>query len=108
MRKLGIYRNGKFAGTLIEESQKKYLFIYDEQYYYNSSNPAISLTLPKNKKTYQSTFLFPFFYNMLSEGANRKLQQRHLRIDENDHFGLLMETAQCDVIGPISVKKMEI
>jgi len=41
---------------------------------------------------------------MLSEGVNRRLQSRQLKIDENDHFGLLLATAQYDTIGAISVK----
>jgi serine/threonine-protein kinase HipA len=70
----------------------------------NSELPAISLTLPKTQKEYRSDFLFPFFFNMLSEGANRKLQSVQLRIDEADSFGLLMATAQADTIGSVTVK----
>jgi serine/threonine-protein kinase HipA len=41
---------------------------------------------------------------MLSEGVNRKLQSKHLKIDVEDNFGLLAATAQCDTIGVITVK----
>jgi len=41
---------------------------------------------------------------MLSEGVNRKLQCRQLKIDEKDYFGLLMETAKFDTIGAITLK----
>ena len=104
MRKLEIYRNGVLAGTLIEESQRQFIFIYDENYFNDPTQPAISLTLPKNQKELRSNYLFPFFFNMLSEGVNRKLQSTQLRIDENDNFGLLMATAQYDTIGAITVK----
>jgi len=43
---------------------------------------------------------------MLSEGVNRTLQCTHLRIDEDDHFGLLAATAQYDTIGALTVKPM--
>ena len=43
-------------------------------------------------------------YNMLSEGVNRQLQSRHLQIDENDHFGMLLATGQKDTIGAIEIK----
>jgi HipA-like protein len=43
---------------------------------------------------------------MLSEGVNRKLQCRLLKIDEDDNFGLLMATAQYDTIGAITVKTL--
>lgn len=107
MRKAEIYRNGKLAGLLIEQDQNNYVFRYDDKYFGDDKCPSISLTLTKNQKEYQSKFLFPFFFNLLSEGVNRKLQSRHLQIDENDHFGLLLETARYDTVGAISVKKME-
>lgn len=37
--------------------------------------------------------LVPYFFNMLSEGANRQLQSTLLHIDENDDFGILLATA---------------
>jgi serine/threonine-protein kinase HipA len=43
---------------------------------------------------------------MLSEGVNRKLQCRTLKIDEADDFGLLEATAQYDTIGAVTVKPM--
>jgi serine/threonine-protein kinase HipA len=104
MRKAAIYRNGKRAGILTEESRNKYIFRYEEAYFADSKQPPISLTLPKTQQEYESNCLFPFFFNMLSEGVNRKLQCTQLRIDENDNFGLLMATAQQDTAGAITVK----
>lgn len=104
MRTLEIYRNGILAGLLIEENRKRYIFRYDDKYLMDENNPAISLTLPKTQKEYRSEFLFPFFFNMLSEGENRKLQSVQLRIDEEDNFGLLAATAQHDTIGAVTVK----
>lgn len=49
---------------------------------------------------------FPFFSNMLSEGRNRAVQSRLLHIDENDHFGILLATAQTDVAGAVTVKPL--
>ena len=99
-----IYRNGTLAGTLTEENRQHFVFRYDNNYFNDPNKPAISLTLPKTEKEYSSEFLFPFFYNMLSEGVNRKLQSTQLRIDEEDNFGLLMATAQYDTIGAVTVK----
>ena len=107
MRKLAIYRNKEYAGTLTEESRDKYVFWYDNVYYTDTSKPAVSLTLPKSKQEYISPVLFPFFFNMLSEGVNRQLQSRLLKIDESDHFGLLSATAQYDTVGAITVKPIE-
>ena len=104
MRAMEIYRNGILAGTLTEENRQHYVFRYDDNFFNDANKPGISLTLPKTQKEYSSKFLFPFFFNMLSEGVNRKLQSTQLRIDEEDNFGLLAATAQYDTIGAITVK----
>lgn len=104
MRALEIYRNETLAGILTEKNRRSYIFRYDDGYFNDSEKPAISLALPKTQKEYRSEFLFPFFFNMLSEGVNRKLQSTLLRIDEDDSFGLLAATAQYDTIGAITVK----
>ena len=104
MRAIEIYHNGTLAGKLTEENRQHFVFRYDDNYFSDASKLAISLTLPKTQKEYSSEFLFPFFFNMLSEGVNRKLQSTQLRIDEEDNFGLLMATAQHDTIGAVTVK----
>lgn len=104
MRQAEVYRNGILAGILTEENQNSFIFRYDVNYFADQTKPAISLTLPKTRQEYHGSFLFPFFSNMLSEGANRKIQSRMLRIDENDDFGILLATAQVDTIGAVTVK----
>jgi len=106
MRSAEIYRNNDKAGIL-SESDSGYTFKYDPEYYHDNSKPAISLTIPKIKMSYTSPFLFPFFFNMLSEGTNRALQLKQLKIDEKDFFGLLLATAQFDTIGAITVKPLD-
>ena len=105
--KAKVYRNGIFAGYLIRENKKSYLFKYDSLYLNNPSLPAISLTLPKSRQEHRSKYLFPFFFNMLSEGINKKLQCRYFKIDEKDYFGLLLATAQNDTIGAVTVTPAE-
>lgn len=104
MRKAEVYRNGILAGTLTEENRRHFVFRYDDIYFNDSAKPAIGMTLSKNQSEYSSEFLFPLFFNMLSEGVNRKLQSRLLMIDEEDNFGLLMATAQYDTIGAITIQ----
>lgn len=106
MRKVAVYRNGFEAGILSEEAQGNYVFRYNDDYYNDSAMPSISLTLPKTQREYRSEYLFPFFFNMLSEGVNRKLQSLQWKIDEEDHFGLLMQTAHFETIGAITVKAL--
>jgi serine/threonine-protein kinase HipA len=107
MRKAAVYRNGELAGTLTEEDRNNYLFRYDDGWYADSSKPPVSLTMPKTQQEYRSSYLFPFFFNMLSEGVNRKLQSQRLKIDEEDHFGFLLATASTDTIGAVSVKQLD-
>lgn len=106
MRVAEVFTNGVLAGTLSETDEGKYIFKYDNAYLLDSRNRAISLSLPKRKEAYIADELFPFFYNMLSEGANKALQCMTLKIDENDAFGLLLATADNDTIGAITVKQL--
>ena len=106
MRVAEVFTNGVLAGTLSETDEGKYIFKYDDAYLLDSRNRAISLSLPKRKEAFIADELFPFFYNMLSEGANKALQCMTLKIDENDAFGLLLATADNDTIGAITVKPL--
>lgn len=106
MRTVEVYRNNNLAGTLTETSERNYVFKYTNTYFNDIQKPAISLTLPKTQPEYHSNILFPFFFNMLSEGVNKKIQSLQLKIDEKDYFGLLMATAQFDTIGAVSIKPL--
>ena len=107
MRQGNVYVNGVLAGTLLEEPGKGYTFTYDDAYYRDPSAPAVSLTLPKSRQEYRSPHLFPFFDNMLSEGANREVQSRLHHIERNDDFGILLATAYLDTPGAVTVKPTE-
>ncbi len=106
-RRAIVYRNGKRVGTLAERAGGGYVFTYDEAWVVDPKASAVSLRLPKRIGAYESDYLFPFFFNMLSEGVNRRLQSQQLKIDENDHFGLLLATAVHDTIGAITVEAEE-
>jgi serine/threonine-protein kinase HipA len=88
------------AGILQETDDRQYVFVYHEDY----TGQPVCLAMPVLKNPYQSAFLFPYFFNMLSEGANRELQSTLLHIDENDDFGILLATAQNDTIGAVTIK----
>ncbi|NOR45482.1 MAG: phosphatidylinositol kinase [Candidatus Delongbacteria bacterium] len=107
MRKAKVYRNKELLGYLVEEDRENYVFKYDDTWLMDKNKPSVSLTLPKSHKEYRSKYLFPFFFNMLSEGANKDLQIKQLRIDPNDDFGLLLATAQYDTLGAITIKPEE-
>ena len=104
MRTANIYVNKELSGTLTENKDGSFVFSYTDEYFKDNTKTAISLTLPKTKKEYHSDSLFPFFFNMLSEGVNKEVQMRKFKIDENDYFSLLLATAQEDTIGAITIK----
>ena len=106
MRAAEVFTNGVLAGTLSETDDGKYIFKYDDAYLLDCNTLAISLSFPKCREAFVADELFPFFYNMLSEGANKVLQCTTLKIDENDAFGLLLATADNDTIGAVTVKKI--
>ena len=103
MRQLEILSNDTLAGLLTETDDRKYQFVYDDSYV-KSELPSISMTLPKNQKAFHSEYLFPFFANILPEGANKNYICRRFRIDEDDSMGLLMAFAGKDFIGSIGVR----
>jgi len=104
-KKAEVYFNGKLAGYL-SKINNRYAFQYDKNYVFDLDNPAISLTLPKQIDPFYSDILFPFFYGLLSEGDNKELQCRILKIDETDHFTRLLKTAEFDTIGGITVREL--
>ena len=107
MRQGEVYVNGVFAGMITEGIDGCYSFVYDDGYYRDPSLPAISLTMPKSQKQFESPYLFPFFSNMLSEGSNRLVQAKLHHIDEDDDFGILLATAYLDTPGAVTVKNVE-
>lgn len=106
MAKGGVYYNGKLAGVLKKEAPDHYVFTYTDDYHTDIEMPPVSLTLPKKKQEHHSTVLFPFFAGLLSEGVNKDIQCRLLRIDEEDDFTRLLKTAGDDTIGAITVKEI--
>jgi len=105
MRSAEVLYNGKLAGIL-SKIKGGYRFVYDKDYLTSTNRKPVSLTLPLNKSPYECDVLFPVFANMLSEGANKAMQCRLLKIDENDYFSLLLATAATDSIGPITIKEI--
>ncbi len=95
------------VGVLTEEDSGTYTFAYDPAYLSQKECRPVSLTLPLRREPYRSPVLFPFFFNMLSEGENRKLQSQLLHIDAADDFGILLATARYDTIGAVTVKPIE-
>jgi HipA-like protein len=107
MKQAQVYYKNELAARLTLTDQREYVFRYEDDYFRDSSKHGISLTLPKTTQEYRSKTLFPFFFNMLAEGVNKRLQSRQLQLDENDNFSLLLSTAGSDTIGAVTVKPIQ-
>ena len=68
----------------------------------------ISLTLPLQEEEFKSSYLFPFFYNLLAERKLKDIQCKELRIDKDDDFSRLILTTKENTIGSITIEKDEI
>ena len=100
MRECKVYVHDAEAGLLQETDDREYVFTYHDEY----QGDPVCLAMPLRQKVYRSDHLFPYFFNMLSEGANRQVQSMLLHIDEKDDFGIMLATAQYDTIGAVTVK----
>jgi serine/threonine-protein kinase HipA len=100
MRECKVYVHDVEAGLLQETDDREYVFTYHDDY----QGDPVCLAMPVRQKVYRSDHLFPYFFNMLSEGANRQVQSMLLHIDEKDDFGIMLATAQYDTIGAVTVK----
>src|ERR1700722_7182915 len=104
MAKAIVYNNQIVAGVLEKKAADDYRFMYEDSYLADASMPSISISLPKTIKEHQSKALFPFFFGLLTEGINKDIQGRLLRIDEEDDFTRLLRTTGEDTIGAITIK----
>lgn len=105
MKSLRIFNGSKYAGILIQHAVNDYEFAYDASYLRGQNYP-LSPTLPLREEPFRSGFLFPFFFNLLPEGANKETVCRMRHIDEEDYFSLLASFSGKDFIGHISVESI--
>ena len=64
MKSATVYYRDIPAGTIAKDA-KGYVFRYGDDYFRDSSLPAVSATLPKSRQEYRSPILFPFFFGDL-------------------------------------------
>ena len=108
MRQCEVFIKGKYCGLLTESNDRSYIFQYDQEYLNCSNVQPVSLTMPLRREPYVSKHLFPFFFNMLSEGVCREIQAKYFGLDQQDHFGIMLATCQFDTIGAVTVKPVNI
>ncbi len=102
MKCVTVYVKGVEAGVLARFRNGSYEFRYTRRYL-ESARPPVAFSLPKKKAVHRSAVLFPFFFGLLAEGDQKRMQCRAMRIDENDHFSRLAETCREGTIGAVHV-----
>ena len=104
MRAADVYHRGRHAGTLRQDDDGSFAFAYARDYLADAAAPPVSLTLPKAPEAYLSDALFPAFFQLLPEGHNKRVLCRTLRIDPDDHFGILLRVGGRDTVGAVTVE----
>ena len=83
MRKLSVYieinGNSIYAGNIEGNDSSDACFTYADEYNSNYENPAISISLPLNKKTFNANQTRNFFEGLLPEGFTRKCVAEWIR-----------------------------
>jgi serine/threonine-protein kinase HipA len=105
-RKAKIFMFEKFAGTLEETDDGKYVFTYDSDYLKIKEPYPVSLTLPVRADPYESARLFPFFDGLIPEGWLLFLSAKNWKLNPSDRMGLLLATC-FDCIGAAQVLPYE-
>lgn len=104
-RKGEVYFNKLLAG-IISETDKGYVFAYEDSYLRSKETLPISLTLPKNKKEYFSKSMIPFFDGLVPEGWLLNIAVKNWKLNSKDRMGLLLATCR-DCIGAVSIIPIE-
>lgn len=91
-----------FSG-IVSETDFGYRFVYDSDYLASENPLAVSLTLPLQRKPFDSSTLFSFFDGLIPEGWLLNVVSRNWKIDRFDRFGLLLASCR-DSVGDVSVR----
>lgn len=89
------------AGILMRD-QGRYFFAYDEAYI-AAGGHALSLSLPIRAEVFESPYLFAYFDGLVAEGWLRRVQSQFQKIDDHDHFALLINNG-LDLAGAVSIE----
>jgi serine/threonine-protein kinase HipA len=78
MKCVTVYVKGVEAGVLARFRSGSYEFRYTRRYQ-ESARPSVAFPIPKRKAVHRSAMLFPFFFGLLAEGEQKRMQCRTFR-----------------------------
>jgi serine/threonine-protein kinase HipA len=102
MRKAIVKYNDITAGTLSEEENGEYQFIYEEEYIIKYPDLFITFQMPVSTQVYKSKRLFSFFDGLIPEGWLLNIASHSWKINKNDRMGLLLACCQ-NAIGAVTI-----
>lgn len=94
------------VGILIRQSDKNFLFKYDDQYLKQKDAVAIAIGFPLEKGEFLSPRLHPFFDNLIMEGWLLNQTEKKFHIDKKNRWGLLMLVG-ANPIGAVSIYALD-
>ena len=89
MRLCKVFVHDVEAGILQETDDRQYIFTYLEDY----KGEPVCLAMPVRIAPYQSAFLFPYFFNMLSEGIDEEQKKQFKALIRCDYGFSISTTA---------------
>lgn len=81
--------NNVYVGDITGNDSNDACFTYAEEYLADPESRAISLSLPLNRKTFDSRSTRNFFEGLLPEGFTRKCVAEQMHADTNDYIPIL-------------------
>lgn len=88
---LQVYFHNQHCGQLVVDNQQRMSFNYLPEYI-QQNGPALSVNLPVGREAFADKQIFPFFENLLPEGAIRQRLASRLGTADNNFSRLLDET----------------
>ena len=102
MRILNVWWDNKKVGTLSQDAGRLLDFKYDSSWLKNKNLSALSVSLPKREKRFNTKECRPFFAGLLPEQNQRSIIARNLGVSKNNDFSLLEKLGE-DVAGILQI-----
>ena len=83
------WHGDQVIGAVRETENHGFRFAYDDGWLADQAAPALSLSLPKQSRSFPSAQCAPFFEGLLPEGAERDAVARALGVSPENVFGIL-------------------
>ena len=99
---LSVYLREDIVGVLHLDTQRRFVFQYNQNWLENDQAIPLSLHLPLQAKAFNDDRARPFFANLLPESEPRRVIARKLGISEQNDFALL-EAVGGECAGAVSL-----